>query len=184
MSTAPSAGEPRLDKLNTPMPLTIRSRQKSHSADAWLLRRLAKWVLVETESGQVVKPVSHELGVYLVGPAEMAKANGEYLQHDGPTDVITFDYGAPGTAPKPGPILGDIFICPSVAEEFAEEFKTSWEEEVARYLIHGILHLRGYDDSAPGPCRTMKREENRLMKLAAERFPLSSLTRQSKTAGG
>jgi len=172
------------DKLNPPMLLTIRSRQKSHTVDAWLLRRLAKWALAETESGQVAKPVSHELGVYLVGPVEMAKANERYLQHDGPTDVITFDYGTPGAAPKPGPVLGDIFICPVVAEEFAGELKTSWTEEVVRYLIHGILHLRGYDDSAPGPCRTMKREENRLMKLAAERFPLSSLARQSKTAGG
>ena len=45
---------------------------------------------------------SHELGVYLVDPVEMAGANWDYLQHFGPTDVITFDYGEPGDAPKPG----------------------------------------------------------------------------------
>ena len=77
------------------MPLTIRSRQKSHPADVWLLRRLAKWTLAKTELGQAVEPGAHELGVYLVDPVEMARANWDYLQHDGPTDVITFDYGEP-----------------------------------------------------------------------------------------
>ena len=165
------------------MPLTIRSRQKSHPADAWLLRRLAKWTLAETEPGQAVEPASHELGVYLVDPVEMAGANWDYLQHVGPTDVITFDYGEPGDAPKHGPILGDIFICPVVAEEFARKYKTSWAEEVARYLIHGILHLRGYDDSTLEFRQTMKREENQLMKAATERFPLSRLARGSRVVG-
>ena len=174
---------PRLAKPNPPMPLTIRSRQKTHPADPWLLRRLAKWALAETEPSQSAGPGSHELGVYLVGGAEMARANWEHLHHGGPTDVITLDYGSAGAAPKPGPIVGDVFICPAVAEEFAKQFNTSWAEEVVRYLIHGILHLRGYDDSAPGPRRTMKREENRLMQAAAERFPLSRLARGTRVVG-
>ena len=57
------------------MPLTVRSHQKSHPADAWLLRRLAKWTLAETGPGQAVEPGAHELGVYLVDPVEMAGAN-------------------------------------------------------------------------------------------------------------
>ena len=179
-----AASEPRSAKPNLTMPLNIRSRQKSHPTDAWLLRRLAKWALAETEPGQAAGPASHELGVYLVGAAEMAKVNWERLQHEGPTDVITLDYGEPGDAPKPGPILGDIFICPAVAEEFAQKFKTSWEDEVARYLIHGILHLRGYDDSKPELRRVMKRKENHLIKLASRRFPLSQLARATKTVGG
>ena len=101
----------------------------------------------------------------------------------GATDVITFDYGKSGGVPRPGPILGDIFICPAVAEEFAQKFKTSWENELARYLIHGILHLRGYDDSRPELRRIMKRKENHLIKLAAKRFPLSQLARATKTVG-
>ena len=176
--------KPRLAKPNLPMPLTIRSRQKTHPADPWLLRRLAKWALAETEPGQVVEPGAHELGVYLVGPQEMTKVNWEYLRHVGATDVITFEYGKSGGAPRPGPIFGDIFICPAVAEEFAQKFKTSWEDEVARYLIHGILHLRGYDDSKPELRRIMKRKENHLIKLASKRFPLSQLARATKTVGG
>ena len=162
------------------MPLTVRNRQKCHPVDAWLLRRLVKWALAETEPSQSAGPGSYELGVYLVGAAEMVRANWEYLRHEGSTDVITLDYGEADAAPKSGPIVGDIFICPVVAEEFARKLGTSWAEEVARYLIHGILHLRGYDDSAPGLQRTMKREENRLMQAAAKRFPLSRLARGTK----
>ncbi len=121
--------------------------------------------------------------MYRFDPVEMARPNCSYLQDDGPTDVISFDYDESGDAPKPGPILGAIFICPVVAAEFAHKYKTSWPEEVARYLIHGILHLRGYDDSAPGLRRTMKREENRLMTAAAGRFPLSRLARGTRVVG-
>ena len=165
------------------MPLTVRSRQTSHPVDAWRLRRLVKWALAGTEPGRPVEPGAHELGVYLVGSDEMTKINWEYLRHVGATDVITFDYGKSGGVPKPGPILGDIFICTAVAEEFAQKFKTSWENELARYLIHGILHLRGYDDSRPELRRIMKRKENHLIKLASKRFPLSQLARATKTVG-
>ena len=166
------------------MPLTVRSRQTSHPVDAWRLRRLAKWALAGTEPGRPVEPEAHELGVFLVAEAEMARINREHLRHEGPTDVITLDYGGQaGVAPRPGPLLGDISICPGVAEAFAREHGTTWPEEVARYLIHGILHLRGYDDSAPGPRRAMKREEERLMRLAVESFPLSRLAKRGRVVG-
>jgi len=159
------------------MSLTVRSRQKNLPVDAWLLRRLAKWVLEITEPSLDNWPSGHELGVFLVGPAEMARVNFSSLQHEGPTDVITFDYCEPGDAPKPGPILGDLFICPAVAEEYAREFGNTWPEEVARYLIHGILHLRGYDDLDAANSKVMKREENRLMKEAEKCFALSRLAK-------
>ena len=166
------------------MSLTVRSRQKTHPVDAWLLRRLAKWVLEITEPGTAPKSRDHELGVFLVGPAEMAIINYSSLQHKGPTDVITFDYCEPGEAPKPGPILGDLFICPVVAEEYALEFDTTWPKEVVRYLIHGILHLRGYDDLNAVNRKIMKREENRLMEEAETRFPLSRLAKGPITDAG
>ena len=132
------------------MSLTVRSRQKTHPVDVRLLRRLAKWVLEITEPDTAKRPSGHELGVFLVGPEEMARINFSSLQHEGPTDVITFDYCEQGDAPKPGPILGDLFICPTVAEEFAGEFGTTWPKEVGPVLIHGVLHLRGYDDRECG----------------------------------
>ena len=166
------------------MSLNVRSRQKTHPVDAWLLRRLANWALGTTEPGTAPKSSDDELGVFLVGPAEMAIINYSSLQHEGPTDVITFDYCEPGEAPKPGPILGDLFICPVVAEEYALEFDTTWPKEVVRYLIHGILHLRGYDDLNAVNRKIMKREENRLMEEAETRFPLSRLPKGPITNAG
>ena len=165
------------------MSLTVRSRQKTHRVDAWLLRRLAKWTLDITEPAAEHRPRGYELGVFIVGPVEMARVNFSSLQHEGPTDVITFDYCEPGHAPKPGPIFGDLFICPVVAEEFAAKFNTNWPEEVARYLIHGILHLRGFDDCDADRRKRMKREENRLLDEAKKRFPLSRLAKGPKTKG-
>ena len=166
------------------MPLTVRSRQTSHPVDAWRLRRLVKWALAGTEPGRPVEPEAHELGVFLVAEAEMVRINREHLRHEGPTDVITLDYGGQaGVAPRPGPLLGDIFICPVVAEAFAREHGTNWSEELARYLIHGVLHLRGYDDRDATRRKRMKREEERLARAAAACFPLSRLVKGGRVVG-
>ncbi|MDP7050139.1 MAG: rRNA maturation RNase YbeY [Verrucomicrobiota bacterium] len=166
------------------MSLTVRSRQASHPVDAWLLRRLAKWALAETEPGRPVDPDAHALGVFLLDEVEMARANWEHLRHEGPTDVITLDFGSQaGGAPRSGPLLGDIFICPVVAEAFAREHGATWPEEVVRYLIHGVLHLRGYDDRDAICRKRMKREEERLARAAVECFPLSRLAKRGRVVG-
>jgi len=77
---------------------------------------------------------------------------------------------------------GEIFICVDDAVAQAREFRTSWQSELARYLIHGILHLRGYDDLSAAARRRMKREENRLLRWIARQHPLSRLARRSKLA--
>ena len=80
--------------------------------------------------------------------------------------------------------MGDLFICPTVAEENAKYYGTSCSHEVARYLIHGILHLRGYDDKKMAARKVMKREENLLMSEALKLFPLSCLVKETKTYVG
>ena len=148
------------------------------------MRPLAKWALAESDPGKAVDLDAHALGVFLVDEAEMARANWEHLRHEGPTDVITLDFGGQaGGAPRPGPLLGEIFICPVVAEVFAREHGTTWSEEVARYLIHGILHLRGYDDRNAIPRKRMKWEEERLVRAASSCFPLSRLAKGSRGVG-
>ena len=148
------------------------------------MRRLVKWALAESDPGKAVDLNAHALGVFLVDEAEMARTNWEHLGHEGPTDVITLDFGGQaGGAPRPGPLLGEIFICPVIAEAFAREHGTTWSEEVARYLIHGILHLRGYDDRNATRRKRMKREEERLVRAAAVCFPLSRLAKRGTVLG-
>ncbi len=88
-----------------------------------------------------------------------------------------------GRWPKSGSvdfIHGDIYVCVDEAILQAKEFDTSWQEELVRYVVHGILHLLGYDDQTPQLRQPMKRVEERIVAELARRFPLRSL--QSRNA--
>ena len=81
--------------------------------------------------------------------------------------------------PAAGPALhGEIFICLPEAVDQARRFGTTWQSEVVRYLVHGILHVRGHDDLDTASRRRMKREEDRLLRELTGRFRLSRLARR------
>ena len=75
---------------------------------------------------------------------------------------------------------GEIFICVDEAVVQARRFRASWQSELVRYVIHGVLHLRGFDDLHPAGRRKMKREEDRLLREIALRFALSKLARRPR----
>ena len=102
----------------------------------------------------------------------MTHINQTYLRHAGSTDVITFDHAETRSTPH-----GEIFICHDEAILQARRFRTTWQSEIVRYLIHGVLHLRGFDDHRAADRRKMKREENRLLREISLRFPISKLAR-------
>ena len=110
-----------------------------------------------------------ELGVHLVAAPEMTLLNETFLHHTGSTDVITFNHAEENSTDS---IHGEIFICLDDAVKQADAFRTTWQSELARYVIHGVLHLRGFDDLTPSKRRVMKREENRLLRESIEQFPL------------
>jgi rRNA maturation RNase YbeY len=62
----------------------------------------------------------------------------------------------------------------------ARKFGTSWQSEVVRYLVHGVLHLTGFDDSSAGARRKMKREENRRLDELSRRFTLAQLSHPAR----
>jgi probable rRNA maturation factor len=81
------------------------------------------------------------LSIALVSAREMAALNRKHLGHRGPTDVITFALGAdPG-----GAVIGDIYICPDVAREQARAHGVGVREELARLVVHGVLHACGHE---------------------------------------
>ena len=116
----------------------ISNRQRDRKVDTRSLRALVEEV--QSEAGQ-----SAELGIHLVGARRSAALNEQFLGHEGPTDIITFDQGSSRER-----VCGELFICVAEAVRQAREFGTTWSEEVRRYVIHGILHLRGFDDLEPG----------------------------------
>ena len=145
--------------------LVIRNRQRELPMAVPIIREIVRHLL-EVELGLD----TYELGIHLVGPKEMARINQNFLRHEGPTDVITFPYA------DPPELHGELFVCPFVGREQSKEFKTSWEAEVIRYVVHGVLHLQGHDDLEPAKRRSMKREENRLMRQLEKRFRLTAIS--------
>lgn len=150
--------------VHFPMTLALRNRQRTRALNTPLLRRIILHLLQNEFS-----VTEYELGFHFVAAGEMARVNEQFLQHEGSTDVITFDYGE-GNAPTE--LRGEIFISIPDAVKQAREFRTTWQSELARYIIHGLLHLRGYDDLQSAKRRVMKREENRLLKVVTAKFPI------------
>ncbi len=69
----------------------------------------------------------------------------------------------------------EIFVCVDEAVRQARRFHTTWQRELARYVVHGLLHLQGYEDSTATKRRRMKREEDRWLREVGRCFPLSKL---------
>ena len=154
--------------------LGLRNRQRVRAVDTRLLRRIARWALEEQ-----FHAANYELGLHLVTAAEMARVNETFLNHEGSTDVITFDHRETvGRGRNSGNVFhGEIFLCLDDAVAQARQFDTAWQSELARYLLHGLLHLHGFDDRTPNARRRMKREENQLLRLAQRQFPIRRLAR-------
>ena len=148
------------------MTLTIANRQRGRKINVRRLREITAALLADLAGPEA------ELEINLVSPAQMARVNQTFLQHAGPTDVITFDYRETVTDDD---LHGELFICPAVAVAQAREFGTDWRSELVRYVIHGLLHLRGHDDREPAARRRMKQAEGRRLRDVARRFALSRL---------
>jgi probable rRNA maturation factor len=102
------------------------------------------------------------LSITFVSARRSAAMNRAHLGHRGPTDVITFSLGA---GPD-GAVIGDIYICPDVAREQAAEFRVGIREEIARLVVHGILHVCGMEHPEDEGRMTspMWRRQEQLMK--------------------
>ena len=100
-----------------------------------------------------------DVGYIFVNDEKILEVNREYLGHDYYTDVITFDYDEDDI------VSGDIVISLDTVRSNAEQFGKSYEEELYRVIIHGILHLCGINDKGPGEREIMERAENRALSM-------------------
>jgi probable rRNA maturation factor len=150
--------------------VTIHNRQRVRAVNKNYLRRIALALL--TERPQIEQA---DLGIYLVAEMEMTRLNEMFLRHQGSTDVVTFDY-----SDFRRQLHGEIFICVNEAVVQARTFQTSWQSEIVRYLVHGVLHLLGHGDLRGDARRKMKREEDRLLRRLSRRFSLAQLARRTR----
>lgn len=100
-----------------------------------------------------------DLSVIFCSDLYLLDVNRKYLQHDYFTDIITFDYSESGL------LSGDLFISIDTVRTNAEYYQTSFEEELDRVIVHGLLHLIGYDDRTEEDQRLMRSKEDACLQM-------------------
>jgi probable rRNA maturation factor len=124
-------------------------------------------VLLADRARRVLRALDHgrsELSVALVDDAEIAELNEQYRGKSGPTDVLSFSLVEGDHSDHRGRLLGDVVISVETAAAQARERHRSLDEELARLLIHGVLHLLGHDHLEADERRRMWAEQRRLWK--------------------
>ncbi len=142
---------------------------------------LVRWVrLAEHVLRAEAAPDDAQMAVVFVDVDTIADLNSEYLGGDGPTDVLAFPLeeeipvgrypdeggrgpGATGDPPEPPLAIGDVVVCPQIAQRGAGGRDGDLDRELATLVVHGTLHLFGYDHADPDDADRMQRRERELL---------------------
>ena len=137
------------------------------------LRRLAATVI----TGELL-PADTQVALTFVDVDAMTGLNEKHMGRTGPTDVLSFPIEAltPGRVPKtpeggPPLMLGDVVVCPTVVRRNALAAEVPFEDEMALMVVHGILHLLGYDHEDDGDAEKMEQRERDLLALVGRTRP-------------
>ncbi|MDU0346050.1 rRNA maturation RNase YbeY [Microbacterium sp. KSW2-29] len=135
--------------------MTIEINNESgHEVDEQVLLRLMEYNLAELHVS-----ADADVAIVLVDEGAMESLHVQWMDEPGPTDVLSFpmDELRPGSedAPTPAGLLGDIVLCPAVAETQAVAAKHSTQDELILLTTHGLLHLLGFDHAEPDEEREM-----------------------------
>jgi probable rRNA maturation factor len=127
----------------------VTNRQKDLPLSAAAVRRVVRaLILFEAVSCQ-------EIGVHFVTASRICRLHAQFFNDPSPTDCITF--------PIDDAYLGDIFVCPHTALQYAAKRGIDPREEATLYLVHGFLHLLGYDDTTRATKLAMRKKEKQCM---------------------
>ncbi len=116
-------------------------------------KRLVEYVLNKEERNA-------EIRVVYVQDEEIQALNKKYLQHDYVTDVISFPLDE-----ENGVVEGEVYVCIDQAKRQAEEHSVPVRREVSRLVIHGVLHIIGYDDATPDERSFMQQKEDEYLEM-------------------
>ncbi|MDQ8202820.1 rRNA maturation RNase YbeY [Pelagicoccus sp. SDUM812003] len=111
-----------------------------------------------------------ELSIAFVSKKEIARLHADFMDDPTPTDVITFP-GDPDIE-----LAGEICVCPEVARDYAQRERLDFSEELSLYVIHGYLHLCGFDDIEESDRAEMRRAEKLAMQIARAANALPTFT--------
>jgi probable rRNA maturation factor len=141
--------------------ISLRNLQRRVPLDLKWLRRFATVALEESldvcHDGQFALRALDEVSVAIVSDQRIAQIHDEFMDIEGPTDVITFEHG-------------DIVISAETALAYGATYRQPVDREVALYIVHGLLHLNGFDDLEPKAHRLMHATQDRVMRACLRRI--------------
>lgn len=135
------------------MKITIHNSQKVLTLPTHSIKKWVRFLLKEYGSDKNWD----ELILHFVDKKTISDIHEQFFQDPTPTDCISFPF------PPPSKLLGEVFVCPEVALEYAKKKQKDPYKETALYIIHGLLHLLGYDDIETSERRKMRKEERRCL---------------------
>ena len=137
------------------MKISVASPQEFVPIDRAFMRQTARAVL----EGEGLKDA--EVSLAFVDNATIHQINKRYLQHDEPTDVLSF----PLSEPDARRLAGELVIGAEVGKAQAESRGHDVQAELALYVIHGLLHLCGYDDKTEAKAKEMRKRERHFLEV-------------------
>ena len=142
-------------KSFAPAHINVRNRQRKIPVNVADLQIFAGKALRQCLQLRKRKPTDldklHEVFVWLISDPRMASLHRKFMHQTGPTDVVTFQHG-------------EIFISVETARRNARAFGSSLTGELRLYVVHGLLHLQGFDDRTPAAARKMKAMQKKIVR--------------------
>ena len=139
--------------------INVRNLQRKISVNAADLENFAARAMSLCLQFQKQRPTDltklREIFVWLISDRRMSRLHRQFLGQTGPTDVLTFQHG-------------EIFISVEMAKRYARMFGNSLTRELQLYIVHGFLHLHGFDDQTQAGARKMKRAQEKILHSALE----------------
>jgi probable rRNA maturation factor len=145
-----SAGSPRISVRNAQRKISVNIGElESFAANA-----VDRCLQLRKQSQTDLRKL-REVFIWLISDPRMALLHRKYRRESGPTDVLTFQHG-------------EIFISVQTAQRHARAFGNSLMRELKLYIVHGLLHLHGFDDETTADARKMKTAQEKVLRCAAE----------------
>jgi len=137
--------------------LEILNEQEEIPVEEDRIRSVCERILADAQI------VTGRLGIVIVDNETIHNLNNDFLHHDYPTDVISFQVES---EPENGYLEGEVIVSAEMASDRAPEFGWSVKEELILYVIHGLLHLVGFDDQTTKDCKIIREKERYYLRHA------------------
>jgi rRNA maturation RNase YbeY len=140
------------------MKIQVHNKIKNLNLTQKKLRELTEWLCTK-----INLPIE-SLDIIFINDDSLRDMHEKYLEEKGYTDVMTFNVGSDKA------IEGEIYISGERAEDNAQRYDASFESEICRLIIHGCLHLAGYEDNIKSKRQRMKKKEEDFLSIISKKF--------------